>query len=156
MMTEFAFSERAKKLAAFAAIYFVWGSTYLAIRLLGETLPPLSMVGLRFLLAGGVLFAWARWRGALMPVLRQWRSASVSGVLLLCGGTGGVVWAVQHLDSGMVALLVGTEPLWLALLLWIWPGGRRPTLATWGALALGFCGAAILAAPNGGSTDVIR
>ena len=121
-MTDFITSERTQKLAAFAAIYFVWGSTYLAIRLLAETLPALSMVGLRFLLAGGVLYLWTWLRGVPHPHPRQWRTASISGVLLLAGGTGSVVWAVQRMDSGMVALLVGTEPLWLAILMWMWPG----------------------------------
>lgn len=137
------------KMAAFAAIYFVWGSTYLAIQLVAETLPAFIMIGMRFFLAGLVLYVFARLRGLPRPTLAHWRSASLSGILLLCLGTGGVVWGVKHLDSGLVALLVSTEPLWLALLIWIWPGGRRPTLGTFGALALGFCGAALLAAPAG-------
>ncbi len=142
-------SERAWKVAAFVAIYFVWGSTYLAIRLVSETLPAFIMIGMRFFLAGLLLYGWIRLRGLPSPEPRQWRAASISGVILLCFGTGGVVWGVQYLDSGLVALLVGTEPLWLALLMWAWPGGRRPSLGTFGALALGFCGAALLAAPGG-------
>lgn len=153
-MTHLRFSEQAMKLAAFAAIYFVWGSTYLAIRLVAETMPAFIMIGMRFFLAGLVLYAWASLRGLPSPRPGQWRAASLSGVILLCGGTGGVVWAVKHLDSGLVALLVGTEPLWLALLMWIWPGGRRPSLGTFGALALGFCGAALLAAPSGSGETV--
>ena len=148
-MTQLRFSEKAMKIAAFAAIYFVWGSTYIAIRLVAETMPAFIMIGMRFFLAGLVLYAWARLRGLPSPRPGQWRAASLSGVIMLCGGTGGVVWGVQYLDSGLVALLVGTEPLWLALLMWIWPGGRRPSLGTFGALALGFCGAALLAAPSG-------
>ena len=144
-------SDRFKKVAAFAAIYFVWGSTYLAIRLLADTLPAFIMVGLRFLLAGLALFLYARLRGVPNPSALHWRTASTSGVILLALGTGGVVWGVQHMDSGVVALLVATEPLWLALLIWLWPGGRRPSLATFGALGLGFVGAAILAAPGGGT-----
>ena len=154
-MTDLMSSEKLKKVAAFAAIYFVWGSTYLAIRLVADTLPAFIMIGMRFFLAGLVLYAYTRLRGIPSPAPGQWRTASISGVTLLCGGTGGVVWGIQYLDSGLVALLVGTEPLWLALLMWAWPGGRRPSLGTFGALALGFCGAALLAAP-GGSGEAVR
>ena len=147
-MPDVKLSERALKVAAFAAIYFVWGSTYLAIRLVADTLPPFIMAGLRFFLAGSILYGYARWLRLPNPSLKQWGNASLTGVILLCLGTGGVVWGVQYLDSGLVALLVGTEPLFLALLMWAWPGGRRPSLGTFGALALGFCGAALLAAPS--------
>lgn len=147
-MPDVKLSERALKVAAFAAIYFVWGSTYIAIRLVADTLPAFIMIGLRFFLAGLILYAYAIMRRLPNPSLKQWGNASLSGIILLCFGTGGVVWGVQYLDSGLVALLVGTEPLFLALLMWAWPGGRRPSLGTFGALALGFCGAALLAAPS--------
>ena len=158
MKTDFLNPKQLEKLAAFAAIYFVWGSTYLAIRFLDETLPALTMVGMRFVLAGLVMYVWARLRGVPNPGPRHWRTAATSGVFLICLGNGGVVWGVQHMDSGLVALLVGTEPLWLALLIWLWPGGRRPSLATAGALLLGFSGAALLAVPgvggDGGAIDL--
>ncbi len=145
-------SLKTTKLAAFAAIYLVWGSTYLAIALLAETLPAFSMVGLRFFVAGLALYLWARAGGAARPEPRHWRSGAVSGGLLLFVGTGGVVWSIGFLDSGLVALLVGTMPLWMALLMWLWPGGRRPSAAELAALAVGFCGAAVLAAPSAGGT----
>lgn len=145
-------SRRLKIIAAFAAVYIVWGSTYLAIRLLMDTLPGFSMVGLRFFVAGLLLVAWAFWRRHERPSWAQVRTASRIGVMLLFGGTGAVVWATQHLDSGLVALLVAMEPLWLALLIMVWPGmGARPSLGVWFALAVGFAGAALLAAP----TDVL-
>lgn len=145
-------SYRLKLLASFAAVYIIWGSTYLAIRLLMDTLPGFSMVGLRFFVAGALLVAWGWMRGAQRPTKSQVHAASWIGCMLLFGGTGAVVWATQHLDSGLVALLVGMEPLWLAILMMMWPGmDTRPTPATWAALVLGFAGAVILAAP----TDVL-
>ncbi len=152
-MTDSRLSERSLTVAAFAAIYVVWGSTYLAIRLLAETLPGLSMMAVRFLVAGALLYAWARWRGAASPTPAQWRAGALTGVLMLCGGGGGVVMAIRHLDSGLVALLVGMVPLWIAFLMWFWPGrrsggGRAPSLPVVAALLIGFCGVAILAAPG--------
>lgn len=145
-------SRRLKIIAAFAAVYIVWGSTYLAIRLLMDTLPGFSMIGLRFFVAGSILVGWGLWRRHATPTWTQIRTASWIGVMLLFGGTGAVVWATQYLDSGLVALLIAMEPLWLALLIMAWPGmGSRPTLGTWLALGLGFAGAGLLAAP----TDVL-
>jgi drug/metabolite transporter (DMT)-like permease len=141
-------SERSVKIAAFAAIYLIWGSTYLAIRFLAETLPGLTMVGVRFFLAGMILFAWAWLRKAPRPTPTQWRSGLVTGVLMLCGGTGGVVIAIRHVDSGLVALLVGMVPLWIAFLMSFWPGHQAPSRGIVGALLVGFLGVAILAAPS--------
>lgn len=139
-------------IACFAAIYVVWGSTYIAIRLLADTLPPFTMVGLRFLIAGALVYGWVYTRPVERATARQWRSASLAGLFLIFFGTGAVVWAVQHVDSGLVALLVGMEPLWMAVLIWVLPFARdrehRPTLGTFAVLALGFSGAAILAAPT--------
>jgi drug/metabolite transporter (DMT)-like permease len=148
MTTEPRLSERSLLIAAFAAIYVIWGSTYLAIRLLAETLPGLSGMAVRFLVAGALLYAWARWRGAAKPTRAHWRAGTLTGGLMLCGGGGGVVVAIRHLDSGLVALLVGMVPLWIAFLLWFWPGGRRPSLPVVAALLIGFGGVAILAAPG--------
>ncbi len=152
-MFEHKFSERTVRLAAFAAIYLIWGSTYLGIRLLAETLPGLSMVGVRFFVAGLLLYLFARWRGAPAPAGREWRSAIVTGVLMLAGGTGGVVLAIRNLDSGLVALLVGMLPLWIAFLMWFWPASRQtgsgaPSLRVVASLLIGFFGVAILAAPS--------
>jgi len=80
-------------LLAFAAVYVIWGSTYLAIRFAIEALPPLLMAGVRFLVAGGMLYAWVRSRGAPRPTLRQWKDAAVVAVLMLVGGNGAVVIA---------------------------------------------------------------
>ena len=111
---------------ALGGIYFIWGSTYLAIRIAIETLPPFLMAGVRFVVAGGVLLIWARARGAPRPAAHLWRVAAVSGVLMFLGGNGAVVWAEQFVPSGMVALLVATVPLWIVLQDWIWGRGGSP------------------------------
>lgn len=133
---------------AFAAIYLVWGSTYLAIRIAIETLPPFAMAGIRFILAGGALFAYARWRGAAKPTAAHWWSALVLGGFLLLGGNGAVVWSEKTVPSGIVALLVATVPLWMVIINWLRRGGVRPTRWECVGLILGFVGAAILVNPR--------
>jgi len=139
---------RARMLLAFLAVYTVWGSTYLAIRVAITTIPPFAMAATRFVVAGLILYLWARWRGAPAPTARQWRSAAVVGTLLLVGGNGGVVWSEQRVASGLAALMVGGEPLWAVLLDWLRPGGRRPSLGVGVGLAVGFVGLALLVAPD--------
>lgn len=138
-----------KLLGAFAAVYIVWGSTYLAIRLVMESMPAFLSVGLRFLFAGILMIGWGLVTGAKLPSLRQTGRAGLVGFMLLFLGTGSVVWAAFHLHSGLIALLVAMEPLWLTLLLWGWPGGHRPTWLHWLGIAVGFAGAAVLALPGG-------
>lgn len=132
---------------AFATIYLVWGSTYLGIRVAVETLPPFFMAALRFSVAGTLLFAYLRLRGAAWPAASQWRANAIIGSFLLLGGNGSVVWAEQFLPSGITALIIGIGPLFIVLTEWAWPGGTRPTLLTMIALVLGFIGVAWLAAP---------
>lgn len=139
--------ERSRLLAAFAAVYLIWGSTYLAIRYAIETIPPFTMAGTRFLLAGGILVGWARLRGAAWPTLVHWRAAAWIGALLLLGGNGGVTWAEQRVPSALAALMVGAEPLWVVVLDWIRPRGRRPGTAVALGLLVGFAGVVLLVAP---------
>jgi drug/metabolite transporter (DMT)-like permease len=134
--------------AAFAAVYLVWGSTYLAIRFAIETLPPFLMAGVRFLTAGAILYLWARWRGAPAPEPRHWRPAAIVGGFLLLGGNGGVVWAEQRVASGLAALLVATVPLWIVLFSALGPGGRRPGARVLVGVALGLVGMALLVGPG--------
>ncbi|HWQ03578.1 MAG TPA: EamA family transporter, partial [Candidatus Nitrosotenuis sp.] len=136
-----------KLLAAFAAVYIVWGSTYLAIRFAIETTPPFLMAGVRFVTAGAILYAWARARGDATPAKSDWRAAAIIGALLLLGGNGGVVWAEQHVPSGLAALLITSEPLWIVLLAWMLPGGRRPTGGVALGMLLGVGGIALLVGP---------
>src|ERR1700712_5343806 len=118
---------RPRLLAAFAAVYTVWGSTYLAIRFAVETLPPLLMAGARFLIAGAILLSWARLRGGHgWPSRRDWLTGFITGALLLLGGNGAVVWAEQRVPSGLAGLLVAAMPFWMVLAEWLRPGGARP------------------------------
>lgn len=134
---------------AFAAIYLVWGSTYLAIRWAIETMPPFVMASARFLVAGGLLYGWARALGADRPTPRQWRDGAISGTLLLAGGNGAVVFAEQWVPSGLVALLVGSVPLWLVVLDSAFGSRTRPTVRTTVALVTGFGGLALLTGSPG-------
>jgi len=137
---------RARVLAAFATVYLVWGSTYLAIRVAVETLPPFLMAGCRFLIAGGALLALLRFRGAPLPGKIHWRNAIISGFLLLVGGNGLVVWSEQTVPSGLTALLVGLTPAWFALIDWWRPNGRAPQAQTVIGILVGFGGMALLVA----------
>jgi drug/metabolite transporter (DMT)-like permease len=140
-------------LTAFAAVYVIWGSTYLGIRIAIETIPPFLMAGVRFLAAGAVLYGWARARGAPRPERVHWRSAFIIGALLLVFGNGAVVWAEQRVPSGITSLLVCTVPLWMVLLDWLLHEGHRPTLGVAGGVLLGLAGIAFLVGPaRGGST----
>jgi len=138
---------RSHIVAAFAAVYVIWGSTYLAIRYAVETIPPFLMGGTRFLIAGLILYAWSRRRGAA-PTRAQWRAAAVTGILLLVGGNGAVIWSEQHVASGLVALIVAIVPLWMVTLDWLRPGGTRPGRAVFVGLALGLAGLALLIGPD--------
>jgi len=135
-------------LAAFAALYIVWGSTYLAIRFAIETIPPLLMAGTRFLLAGFIMWLIAKWQGAPRSSWANWRTALVIGACLLLGGNGGVTLAEQYVSSGLASVMVATVPIYMALFAW-WSGvGPRPTPIVWLGLAGGFAGVAILLAPT--------
>lgn len=138
---------RWKLLSAFAVVYVVWGSTYLAIRFAIETLPPFLMAAGRFLVAGGLMWLWAKRRGAGRPTRRQVAAAAVVGLLLLMGGNGGVVWAELRIDSGLAALLVAMVPLWVVTLEWLRPGGRRPRLPLVLGVAGGLAGIVLLVGP---------
>lgn len=139
-----------KIIAAFAAVYIIWGSTYLAIRFAIETLPPFLMSGIRFVIAGGLLFGYMALKGEKLPTARQWRSTAVIGALLLLGGNGGVVYAEERgVASGLTALLVATVPIWMALLDWRSRGRLNPGAWVSMGLALGFSGVALLVLQNG-------
>lgn len=138
---------RLQVILAFAAVYIVWGSTYLAIRFAIETLPPFLMAGVRFLTAGGALYLWARYRGAERPRPVHWRSAAIVGGFLLLGGNGLVVWAEQRVPSGLAALLVSTTPLWMVLFDGL-RRGERPSGWVLGGIAVGLVGVALLVGPG--------
>lgn len=128
--------------AALLAVYFLWGSTYLAIRIALETLPPFSIGALRFLAAGGALYAALRLGGAPRPSAREWRASAITGALLFLVGNGFVVLGEQWVSSGLVALVVATMPLWVALF-----GaalGQRPQGREWTGMLIGFAGVSLL------------
>ncbi len=136
---------RARLVAAFAAVYLLWGSTYLAIKIALETLPPFLLAGTRFVTAGALLYLWARLAGkAERPRWQHWRTAFIVGGLLLLCGNGAVVWAERRIASGLAALLVAVEPLFIVLLGWLLPGGRRPSLKVALGLVTGFAGVWLL------------
>ena len=147
---------RAQIIAAFASIYIIWGSTYLAIRYAVETIPPFIMGGTRFLVSGALLYAWARYRGAARPTKLHWRNAILAGAFLLLGGNGAVVWAEQFVPSGLTALLVSILPFWLVIIEWVRPPRRRPVGAVLVGLVLGLIGIIVLVGPGniGGQGDI--
>ena len=149
-------ASRAQIIAAFASIYLVWGSTYLAIRYAIETIPPFTMGGARFLVSGVMLYAWARYRGAPRPTRLNWRNAAIAGAFLLLGGNGAVVWAEQYVPSGLTALLVSILPFWLVIIEWVRPPRRRPSGLVLVGLVLGFVGIIVLIGPGnlGGNGDI--
>jgi drug/metabolite transporter (DMT)-like permease len=141
---------RVRVWAALGTIYVVWGSTFLAIAIVVRDLPPFLSMAMRHLVAGGLLFAWAwsRRRGRLRLGRQEWGAAFVFGGLLFLVGHGGLAWAQQDVPSGIAALLVGTIPLWFAILAWLAFGERLGGRALLG-LVLGFGGLALLVDPSG-------
>jgi drug/metabolite transporter (DMT)-like permease len=134
---------------ALLIVYVVWGSTYLAIRIVLETLPPFTTAGVRFLVAGGILYAWSIRRGDRggdAPGGAAWRAAAIVGAGLFLGGNGGVVFAEGRIASGVAALLVATLSFWMALLDWA-VYGARPSRATLLGIPMGFAGTALLIGP---------
>lgn len=129
-------------LLALLAVYIIWGSTYLGIRIAIETLPPLLMSSGRLFLAGIILFLFLRVRGHALPNRRQWRNALIIGGLMLGGGVGGTAFAEQWIASGLAAVIVATVPLWSTLFASFWEG--QPTRMEWTGLLIGFGGVIIL------------
>jgi drug/metabolite transporter (DMT)-like permease len=134
-------------IGSFVAVYLIWGSTYLAIRVGLESFPPLLLAGIRHLAGGALLFLLSS-RGAARPNKAQWLTAAITGLLLLFGGNGGVCWAEQSVPSGIAALLVSTVTLWMVLVDWIRPHGRRPSLRVLAGIVMGFAGMLVLVGPS--------
>jgi drug/metabolite transporter (DMT)-like permease len=139
--------------AAFAAVYLLWGSTYLAIKYAIETIPPLLMAGSRFVFAGLVLLAWSRFTAEYeRPRIEHWRTSLIVGVLLLLGGNGLVVFAEHYISSSLAALLVATEPFWIVILSWLWLKGARPNARVISGLGMGFFGVWLLISGHGAAS----
>lgn len=131
-------------LLAFAIIYVVWGSTYLAIKFAIETMPPFLMAGVRFILAGIILFAFMRSRDRTPLTRAHWISTALIGVLMLLGGNGLVCWAEQTVPSGMAALMIATMPMWFAVLDWLVFRGPRPSARIAAGIVIGLVGMYVL------------
>jgi drug/metabolite transporter (DMT)-like permease len=151
-------STRSRVIAAFSAIYLIWGSTYLAIRFAIETIPPFTLSAVRFALAGLVMLAVAKLQGAERPTFPQFRTAAIVGsLLMLANSLVGV--AEKRIPSGVAALLVATTPLFMVMLEWSRPNGRRPTVLVMLGLLIGLAGVGVLVGPasfgEGGAIDLI-
>lgn len=134
---------------ALAAVYVIWGSTYLAIRFAIETIPPFLMAGARFVVSGLLLYGFMRWKGEARPKPIHWRSAAFIGFFLILVANGGVSWAELRVPSGITALLVGIVPLWMALLQWMWKKEAQPGWKVWTGVALGTLGITLLVFSKG-------
>jgi len=138
---------RIKVIVAFAALYVIWGSTYLGILFAIQSIPPFLMAGARFFLAGLIMFAIARIYGPLRSTWAEWRTALIVGACLLLGGNGGVTLSEKFIESGLASLIVATVPIYITLLGWITGMSSRPHGIVWLGLAGGFFGVAVLLGP---------
>src|SRR5213592_3799640 len=141
-------SKRTLVIIALAALYLIWGSTYLAIRFSIETIPPFLMAGARFVLAGMIMYAIAWLQGIGKSTWGNWRTSFIIGACLLLGGNGGVTISEQYIDSGLAALIVAIVPIYIVLLGWATGMAPRPTPVMWMGLAGGFVGVGILFGPG--------
>ncbi len=135
--------------ACFAIIYVVWGSTYLAIRVGVETIPPFLMAASRFLVAGGLMLLFLRLRGMPWPTTRQWLTGAIAGSLMLLGGNALVGFAEKTVASNIAALMIAATPAWFALLNWARPGGSAPSRRVLLGIGIGFSGVGWLVAHRG-------
>ncbi len=154
-MTSPAHPSKAALIAGFAAIYLIWGSTYLGIRIAVETMPPFLMAGVRFLVAGAIVAAFIGFTRGFRATAKQWRDNAIVGGFLCLGGNGLVSWAEQTVPSGIATLIISAGPVFIVLMDWavhaFFKDGRRgtrPGALTFVGLALGLAGLAILVGPD--------
>jgi drug/metabolite transporter (DMT)-like permease len=138
---------RWKTIVAFGIIYFVWGSTFLAIRVGVREMPPLIMAAMRFFTAGLVLYLWMRARGEKSPTLREWRSASLLGLIIFLFDYGLLFWSEKRVPSGIAAVMLATIPVFMALSEIIFLKTQRLTVRLVMGLLVGLCGVAVLMSP---------
>lgn len=137
---------------AFAAVYLIWGSTYLAIRIGVQSIPPLLLAGARSFIAGGILLGVLLAKGARRPTLGEWGRGAIAGVAMLAGGNGLVTLAETHVPSNLAALMIAGVPAYVQLLDWWRPGGVRPSRRALFGIALGSLGMLLLVRP--GASDL--
>jgi drug/metabolite transporter (DMT)-like permease len=133
--------------SAFAALYLIWGSTYLGILFAIQSIPPFLMAGARFFSAGLIMFVIARTQGPLRSTWAEWRTSLIVGACLLLGGNGGVTLSEKFIETGLASLIVATVPIYITLLGWLFGMSPRPSGIVWLGLAGGFLGVAILLGP---------
>src|SRR5437588_7503233 len=138
---------RIEIVAAFAALYVIWGSTYLAIFFAIQSIPPFLMAGARFFLAGLIMLVIARLQGPLKSTWPDWRTSLVMGACLLLGGNGGVTISEKFIETGLASLIVATVPIYITLLGWLFGMTPRPSGIVWLGLAGGFWGVGVLLGP---------
>jgi drug/metabolite transporter (DMT)-like permease len=134
--------------AAFAALYVIWGSTYLAMKIGTETMPPWPMIAARHGLAGVILYSLLRLAGTPAPERRHWIGGVVGGVMLLVIGNGIIAYCAHRIPTGVASMIVATTPIWMVAVASVRPGGRAPTVQEWIGLTLGLVGLAMLAGPS--------
>lgn len=139
---------RIEIIAAFAALYVIWGSTYLAIFFAIQSIPPFLMAGARFFLAGVIMLAIARLQGPLKSTWSDWRTSLIIGACLLLAGNGGVTISEKFIETGLASLMVATVPIYMILLGWLFGMSPRPGGIVWLGLAGGFVGVAMLLGPE--------
>src|ERR1700689_489136 len=138
-----------RKLLAYAAIYFLWGASFLASREVVAVTPPFFAAAFRFLCAGGILYAYSRWRGMPQPDRRQWIGTAVLGLVLFAGDYGCLFWAEKEVPSGLAAVIAATIPVWVLLGEWLFARSQRPTPKALIGIVLGIAGVILLMLPTG-------
>lgn len=133
---------------AFIAVCVIWGTTYLAIKVALETIPPFLMGGIRYVIAGIVLSAILVARGEKLPPAKEWGSLAMLGFLMITLGNGGVNWGEQYLHSGITAVVIATSPFWMVAVDALFPGGEKLSLRKLVGLAVGFSGIVLLVWPD--------
>ena len=141
-------SRNLKVVLAFAAVYLVWGSTFLAIRIAIVSISPGLMAGLRWCIAGALLYFALRWRGAPRPSARDWRTALLIGGGIIFGGNGSVTYAERSIPSGTAAVIVAIVPAMMALMGWLSGITARPRLAVWLGILLATGGVVAIVRPG--------
>ena len=141
---------------AFATVYIVWGTTYLAIRFGIETIPVFLMAGVRSIVGGALFYQWASTRTDETPNPEHWKSAFIIGGLMVACGIGGVTWTEQFVPSGLTALMIAIDPFWIILMDWLRPGGAPPGAAVVFGLVIGFIGLGLMISPGeiGGVSEI--
>jgi drug/metabolite transporter (DMT)-like permease len=133
---------------AWAAVCLIWGTTYLAMKIALETIPPFLMGGIRYVIGGLILALWLTVRRQVLPPAGEWARLALLGFLMITLGNGGVVWAEQYLASGLTAVVIATSPFWMVAIDALLPGADRLGRRQWGGLFIGFCGILMLVWPD--------